>query len=906
MRRSFMNRRVRSLLLVLGTATVCRADVTNLIVNGSFERSSHVPGAPDDWACAGNQAIEQRLVLDKGHAGKRSAKLQCTAFSGNGPDFHAMISQSAKIGVAKDHWYRFTFWSKAEGIASGMVYVALVNTNTRADISLSEVFVPGPQWEQFEFRFRAQSDLPATVSRLQFWFPSTGTLWLDEMALVESAHVPQWFPQISTDGVRNFVPNSSFECGREGWGSMTYGSSPGGGDPYRLEGELDGTTAHHGKHSLRIGLSPETLPVFWLDHYDPIRKPVRCVLTANRGWFRVTPGVELTLSAFLRADRDGVVAQMLVNQASGATLRREVRVVPEWQRYTFTFTPGEPFFFLAIGPDLDASMRESATLWLDAIQMERGGQATAYEPRHPVESFVETSASGNIFTDTSQGVLLTVRAFNDTGKAQSLRGTLTVEDFSDRVVFRTHRTIRLPVHSGGEVAIEDVCRRQRGYFRSTWRTAASSNALRIAALGPSEEGAADSPFGFNHAYPWDFLVRLAGAAGVTWWRDWSAKWQTVELERGKFDFTPADQQIDRVLGMNGEVDALLPYPSASWSTTAPEEDVEKAAGGNASLRPRLALAGAPNDPNDFGAYAAGVVRHYRQGHPRPVTHYEILNEPIITSYALPRTWGYTLADYLHLLAAAFGAMKREDPRCRVIGGMGDGLDSPLTREFVTKGGLEFADILDLHMYNPPRPAESFETSFQSLEALMSRYGTSKTIWITEWGCYADDDPPSLPLVVGDRTMNLCRWPSERAATEHIVKFTAVALAHGVRRIFFHAGSAGRINRPDASGVLFEYGGAPRKMYAGVAALSRCLGVPDAFLGKVERGGFRAYVFRTKNQVVAVAWCPSGQTRGILLPPGLQAYDIMGNELRSGRVTVGGTPMYIRGKGAEVVTGALAR
>ena len=37
-------------------------------------------------------------------------------------------------------------------------------------------------------------------------------------------------------------------------------------------------------------------------------------------------------------------------------------------------------------------------------------------------------------------------------------------------------------------------------------------------------------------------------------------------------------------------------------------------------------------------------------------------------------------------------------------------------------------------------------------------------------------------------MNRCRWPSERAATEHLVKFAAVTFAHGVRNIFFHAGT----------------------------------------------------------------------------------------------------------------------
>ena len=67
------------------------------------------------------------------------------------------------------------------------------------------------------------------------------------------------------------------------------------------------------------------------------------------------------------------------------------------------------------------------------------------------------------------------------------------------------------------------------------------------------------------------------------------------------------------------------------------------------LRLALPLAYAPTDLDDFGRYAAEVVRHYRQARPRGVTHFQILNEPVYTDYALPRQFGYALADYLRLL-----------------------------------------------------------------------------------------------------------------------------------------------------------------------------------------------------------------------------------------------------------------
>jgi len=432
---------------------------------------------------------------------------------------------------------------------------------------------------------------------------------------------------------------------------------------------------------------------------------------------------------------------------------------------------------------------------------------------------------------------------------------------------------------------------------------------KVQAVGLSENLPADltdSPLGFNHAYPWDFLVRLARDAGVLWWRDWSAKWQTVEPEKGKFDFTAADTQIRRVLNLNSKVEVLLPFPSASWSTTARADEVDKAAGQNEYLRARLPCSYMPSDLNDFGAYAAAVARHYEQSRPRAVTHFQILNEPVYTDYALPRKFGYTLADYLRLAEVGSRALHNADPQCRVVGGISANLEAGLTRDFVAQGGLQWVDVFDLHMYDPARPAESFEDSFRSLEDLMRAHGGPKPVWITEWGCYADDDPPCLPQSVGDATMNRCRWPSERDATEHIVKFTAVSFAHGVRKIFFHAGTCGTINGPDAGGVLFEYGGAPRKMYAGVAALTRLLGVPDECVKALHGDGVSAYVFKSKHRLVAIAWCEAGQARKLKPASGVQVYDIMGNPLPPKGAVLEETPLYLAGESAESILASVAK
>ena len=216
-----MTRSFLSAVALLCVAACAHADETNLVANGSFERSGNRPGAPADWSAAGGAAVRQELTQDTGRDGGHSARLRCTRFGGDAPDSHAMLCQVGKVGVTRGRWYRLSFWSRAEGITAGSVQVALVNTRPWANAGLAAAFTPTARWERTEILFQARADLPPQASRLQFWFTSTGTLWLDDVVLVESKDGPQWYPQIGAVGVKNLVPNSSFECGTSGWGSLT-------------------------------------------------------------------------------------------------------------------------------------------------------------------------------------------------------------------------------------------------------------------------------------------------------------------------------------------------------------------------------------------------------------------------------------------------------------------------------------------------------------------------------------------------------------------------------------------------------------------------------------------------------------------------------------------------------------
>ena len=878
------------LLAILLAIVNCHAELTNLVANGDFASDQVRPNVPDYWQTAGNAAINQQIARDTGRNGGFSARLDCSEFSGSGGDYHAMLCQVGKVSVHSGQWYRLNFWAKAKDLKADAIELGLSDTRTWQSVGLGEAFSPPAHWEQFEFRFQAQRDLPAEDSRLQFYHHNTGTFWLADVSLVETSEGREWFPQITTEGVKNFIPNSSFECGGANWGSYTYGLPGWEGNLYRLEGVVDTAVAEHGRHSLKIALNPGTEPVFHFDYYEPVRQPVRRVLAANRGWFRVKAGEPLTLSAYLRGDANNLVGQLGFMEAPQHLQTHEVQVNTNWQRFEFSLTPTQQFVFVAVGLDLEGSHRDAGTLWVDAVQLERGLRATAYEPRAQVETFLDSPQPGNLFTNVDAGVELRLCAFNNSDQPQKSTGTLTVTDFFDQIACRREPKFTLPPHAGVVLPLKSLIPGRRGFFRVNWLDSNETQTLRCAVIAREP---LESPFGFNHMYPWDFLAERAEQAGVHWWRDWSAQWQVVEPEPGQFDFRRSDEQIGRARSDPlGKVDILLPFPSALWSTSSLSNEVVKAAAGNRDLLARLPVAYAPRDSGDFGRYAAAVVRHY----PGRNT-FQILNEPVYTDYALPREFGYKVDDYIGLLKVAVRSMKDARTDCRIVGGPSAGVQSGWTRDFVTKGGLQYLDDFDLHIYEPEHPIAVDAASFGELENLMNAHGGPKPFWVTEWGCYADDDPACLPQTTGDETMNRCRWKTERAAAEYVIKFAAVAAAHGGQKYFFHAGTCGTINGPDSASVLFAYGGEPRKTFAATAAFARFAGLAE-HVKQLPVPDLSAFLLRTENskskhkEAAAIVWNEQDTARTLILRTGVTGYDFMGNPLPVGKALLGETPIYL--------------
>ncbi|MCX5637707.1 MAG: carbohydrate binding domain-containing protein [Planctomycetota bacterium] len=877
---------VAALALIMASSTSA-AEKENTVKNGGFEQDTDGDGMADYWQFAGDKGVTVTWGRDEGFAGQFSQKLTCTHFTALSSASHAMLCQINTVQLEKGKWYKISFAAKQEGIRSRAVQAAISNTKPWRNCGLEESFRVPHAWKRFEFVFQATETI-SEHTRLQFWHTSTGSFWLDDVRLEPSEAVVKRFTEVLPPSTAvNLLPNSSFECGTSGWGSIA--DLPGwGGNLNLLVGTVDTTAGKFHRSSFKIALTPKTIPVFYFDYFPLYRMPVKAPLLANRGWITVSPGVDYTLSAYMKANSDGLVGAFSIEQAFRGRLGQHMQLTTKWERHSFTFQPRSEQVFIALGLDLEASKQEAGTVWIDGVQLEKGPEATPYCPRTKVEAGLETDRPGNLFPYGAEPKI-TAKVFNadDASHSVTLRSHTT--NFDDAIVNKATTVVDIPPGRMVRVPISPGVQ-QKGFYRLDLHAEGAEVVpilpMRFAIIEPYTKS--NSLFGMNHAYPWSHLLDSSKQIGLCWFRDWSLKWHDIEQQKGKFEFTQSDYQINRVLERGLNVLPLLPFPSTNWSSSAgPEVKVTEDYPGS---RERIAYM--PRDLGEFAGYVRTTVQHYR----KRLHVWEILNEPIYTSYALPSDKGCKVEDYVQLLQAAYQAVKEADPNAFVIGGIAGGATT-YTKEFIDAGGLRWVDILNLHTYPGLTAPDEYEEPLRQLRERMRTAGADKPIWFTEGAYYADDDKPFEPYSDWLKPVD-----SETESAEWQVKLNTLLLAYGAEKIIYHSGTPGSLNNASLSGIFFEWAGEPRKMLVTQSAMANLLLASVCSLGRIKSPEMlKAYGFETDGRTVIVAWAEEGaKPREISLAgKPWRAVDLQGNELKVNRVTLTERPVYFVAKGTAL-------
>ncbi len=698
---------------------------------------------------------------------------------------------------------------------------------------------------------------------------------------------PRWNPAVPPLASTNLIPNSSFELGADGWSSLGK-STAAGGDLCGLYGVVQAGEAYDGDHCLQIALGPGKTPVTYSDYTLGSSQTVvqSAPLAASLGWITVTPGTSYTLSAFMRADREGVPADLAlrfggaVDAVVGADFHsKRVMLGTTWVRYEFSMVAYAQDVFVALGPNLSDTPEASAVVWIDGVQLEAssGGlepESTApsdYVPREPIELGMHSGRDGNLF-DIQETIGLTVTCSNTTLVAADVEIHARLEDyFGARSPETIHRWSVAPgarAENFLPLAVPGA-----GYYRAhlSWELGgiAHSRTIKFSVVDtyPSQE----SIFGLNHVPTTEGACGQLRKAGVTWARDWSMKWESIEAREGACDFAEIDRQVDRIgeVGMN-LLPLLPPQPSALWASEAPPEGLPAVE--------RSAYAPAPEHRDKLNTFISKTVSRYRDR----VRHWEFLNEPLwVPWYCLPAGGGYTVDTYIELLKGASAAMKSADPDCVVIGGLSIMANSPMGDEFIQKGGLDYVDIYNLHPYPEGDGPESFVPLMARIQASMDARGGRKPIWATELSYWGTDDKPWTPWA----PPNPGHWAanrqqaSEREASDFNVRQAVILLAHGVEKIFWHSGLEGEVNNGsrDLENPLLGPEAVPQKFFAAQAMLANSLGPTPRFAAPLKKepaiddhdtNGVHGYAFDGPRGAVLIVWAPGTLNDGNAGPGGI--------------------------------------
>ncbi|TFB65704.1 cellulase family glycosylhydrolase [Cryobacterium sp. Hz9] len=282
------------------------------------------------------------------------------------------------------------------------------------------------------------------------------------------------------------------------------------------------------------------------------------------------------------------------------------------------------------------------------------------------------------------------------------------------------------------------------------RTVKRSTALAVLDAAPIEATSATSPFAvFLHYLGGEprlnNMVDTLAIAGIRNARV-EMTWPAIEAEQGIYQYTdPIDSTIQR-FEANGINPLMVPvYGNSNYDGgLTPYSDEGLTA---------------------YAKFSAAVAAHYKE----VGGDFEVYNEydHIFNSGLC----GKTPECYMEMLSVTADAVKAANPDALIAApgnaGMGMKLDS--LQEFFDIGGLKYTDVVSAHPYVQPEAPEILIPDMDRLVQMIkdANGGVSKPIWFTEMGWSGVDG-----------------WVSEQQQADYLVRTMALALGHGVSRVYW--------------------------------------------------------------------------------------------------------------------------
>jgi len=403
-----------------------------------------------------------------------------------------------------------------------------------------------------------------------------------------------------------------------------------------------------------------------------------------------------TLSLSIRSAQPGRFVIIGVGGRYIAEKRYEGQ--PDWQRIACTFQP------VLRGEVHGLAIEGSGEVWIDALQVERGTTASAYQPAQPCEAVLacppsEVSVARLQFEDEPAKVAWAVTG----NPAARLRLSVTNLYGETKALPPTALT-----GAGLRQGVADWTAGVSPKYGAFRITAAVEDASGKPLSAPSEvvinrlrrprywgQDAPNSPFG-AHTLPATRHLIMAKAAGVNWVRLHDAGmqfigWSWLETERGKWTFF--DDEIHRYRA--NHLSILGQFETAPhWATGFPKPCV--------GYWDRWFE---PQNLDDWANYVRTVTTRYRDD----IRHWEVWNEPWGSFWSLydpeskdnfKRRSPTAAEDYAKLQAATYRAAKAVDPTLTIVGFNSYGAQNGTqwTKDLLDHGAYETCDVFSWHKY----------------------------------------------------------------------------------------------------------------------------------------------------------------------------------------------------------------
>ena len=806
----------------------------------------------DNW---GNNITGYSWDPQGPHSGAGALRIRCLWWNSG---MAAALSRPFRI--REDKTYVLRLWLRAESLPSDRSVQVTVRTAAQQGDDLpplpdqrsrqkwethaSRRCSASGDWREFTLDIKAKYDCDVEI---QLGFESVGTIWVDDISVVEGSVGKLWLPApASKDPPRkgNLLYNGSFEVGLAGWGPVKW-------EP--LEAEYSGkrhrdvrgveANAPHGRFVMRVDSTE------WIESE----------------FLRVRPGYEITLSAYMKTEEQPMSVSLSfldgsqIQYVKHASYGTACKLTNEWKRFS-------------VSGRLPASANNGIVvrIWggsgpflVDGVQVEEGS-LSPFAPGGDVEVGLTKLGTNTGIYRPGETSKVRIHAYGMPDVTVNV--TSCLEDYYGRKRQTFDTAVKLDSKGTGWADV-DVLLPAPGIYRliSEAEGTARPGEIILAQVKP-----ATAAYGGIHARVTRFSLDFVRDSGFAWWRLHDCVnpfvWSRAEPERGKFYFD--ENAINRRLQTGARILACL-YKVPEWA-------IQRGQGAPEELTVKAEYYGTTVGSSYHGAFLLedwkNYVRHAVRRYKDRIGHWEIWNEPS----------GMPPAEYFKLLKGAYTVIKEEDPEALVVGGGGlHSYAAAYVESLLAMGALDYMDAYSFHGYMVDG-AEAWEFG-RGLRELMKKHGKVVPFWDTEWGQQCNTFR-RVSFFGGQSTY---RWPTYpyRTAVNSVVRHELAERALDVKVNFWYPLGPHHPIRDDSGGLLtlIEYDNSPRATLAAIANTWDLLGRAKLVEMLKPSAIARLYTFqRPEGTLFAVdTKLPEGFTAGMKLPVDLPAVhvNVMGERER---------------------------